>query len=217
MSTQGGAGDGRTGHVLSGQVRPADTPSSESDADLIALSRQEPARFGAIYDRHAAEILRYAHARLGSSLAEEIMAETFLAAFRRRDTYDCSRSDARPWLYGIATHQISKHRRTEGRHQRALARLQAEVATEDFAGRSDDRVTAQGLRPRIAAVLAGMSQRDRDLLLLIAWAGLSYEETARALGIPIGTVRSRLNHIRTRTQAALGGANPAWVTEGGDP
>jgi RNA polymerase sigma factor (sigma-70 family) len=200
--------------VLSEEVRAADTPGAESDADLIELSLREPARFGAIFDRHAAEILRYAHARLGPSLAEEVMAETFLAAFRRRDKYDCRRSDARPWLYGIATRQIGKHRRTEGRHQRALARLQAEAATEDFAGRSDDRVTAQGLRPRIAAVLAGMSQRDRDLLLLIAWAGLTYDETARALGIPIGTVRSRLNHIRTHTREALGGANPAQATEG---
>ena len=200
--------------MLSEEVRPADTPGAESDSDLIELSLREPARFGAIFDRHAAEILRYAHARLGPALAEEVMAETFLAAFRRRDTYDCRRRDARPWLYGIATRQIGKHRRTEGRHQRALARLQAESATEDFAGRSDDRVTAQGLRPAIAAVLAGMSQRDRDLLLLIAWAGLSYDETARALGIPIGTVRSRLNHIRTRTRAALGGANPARATEG---
>jgi RNA polymerase sigma-70 factor (ECF subfamily) len=199
--------------VLSERVRPADTPGAETDADLIELSLREPARFGAIFDRHAAEILRYAHARLGPSLAEEVMAETFLAAFRRRDKYDCSRSDARPWLYGIATRQISKHRRSDGRHQRALARLHAEAATEDFTGRSDDRVTAQGLRPRIAAVLAGMSQRDRDLLLLIAWAGLSYDETARALGIPIGTVRSRLNHIRTRTREALGGTNPARATE----
>jgi RNA polymerase sigma factor (sigma-70 family) len=203
--------------VLSEQVRPADTPGTESDADLIELSLREPARFGVIFDRHAAEILRYAHARLGQSLAEEVMAETFLAAFRRRDKYDCSRSDARPWLYGIATRQISKHRRTEGRHQRALSRLHAEAATEDFAGRSDDRVTAQRLRPRIAAVLAGMSQRDRDLLLLIAWGGLTYDETARALGIPIGTVRSRLNHIRTRTREALGGANPAQATEGSQP
>ncbi|HEY2518942.1 MAG TPA: RNA polymerase sigma factor [Streptosporangiaceae bacterium] len=203
--------------MLSGQVRPEEIPSAESDADLIELSLREPARFGVIYDRHAAEILRYAHARLGPSSAEEVMAETFLAAFRRRDKYDCSRSDARPWLYGIATRQISKHRRTEGRHQRALARLHAEAASEDFADRSDDRVTAQGLRPRIATVLAGMSQRDRDLLLLIAWAGLSYDETARALGIPIGTVRSRLNHIRTHTREALGGANPARATEGHQP
>ena len=145
------------------------------------------------------------------------MAETFLAAFRRRDRYDLSRSDARPWLYGIATRQIGKHRRTEDRRQRALARLQAEASAEDFADRSDDKVTAQQLRPLIAAVLAGMSRRDRDLLLLIAWGGLRYDETARALGIPIGTVRSRLNHIRTHTREALGGANPARATEDGQP
>lgn len=106
------------------QVRPADTPEVGSDADVIQRSLRQPSQFGAIFDRHAAEILRYAHARLGPSLAEEMVAETFLAAFRRRDRYDLSRSDARPWLYGIVTRQIGKHRRAEDRRQRAVARLQ---------------------------------------------------------------------------------------------
>jgi RNA polymerase sigma-70 factor (ECF subfamily) len=199
------------------QVRQADSPGAGSDADLIKRSLREPSQFGTIFERYAAEILRYAHARLGPSLAEEVVAETFLAAFRRRDRYDLSRSDARPWLYGIATRQIGKHRRAEDRRQRALARLQAEASAEDFADRSDDKVTAQQLRPLIAAVLAEMSRRDRDLLLLIAWGGLRYDETARALGIPIGTVRSRLSRIRARTREALGGANPAQPTEESHP
>ena len=77
-----------------------------SDADLIGRSLAEPACFGEIFDRHADEILRYAHARLGPDLAQDVVAETFLAAFARRDRYDTTRADARPWLYGIAVRQI---------------------------------------------------------------------------------------------------------------
>src|SRR6201995_6092415 len=91
-----------------------------SDADLIERSRREPDCFATIFDRHAPETLRYAHARLGPDLAEDITAETFLAAFRRRDHYDLAWADARPWLYGIAIRLIGKPRRAEGRYRRVL-------------------------------------------------------------------------------------------------
>jgi RNA polymerase sigma-70 factor (ECF subfamily) len=165
-----------------------------------------------IFERHSAEILRYAHARLGPDLAQDVLAETFLAAFSRRARYDGSRADARPWLYGIAIRQISRHRRAEQRARRALARVPAEIVAADFGDRSAERVTAQQLRPRLAAVLSGLPRRDRELLLLIAWAGLSYEESAKALGVPVSTVRSRLHRIRAKTRQALGGANPIHVT-----
>jgi RNA polymerase sigma-70 factor (ECF subfamily) len=127
----------------------------------------EPGCFASIFDRHAGEILRYAHARLGPELAEDVTAETFLAAFRHRDRYDTTRPDARPWLYGIAVRQIGRHRRAQG----------------------------------------------RQLRLLVAWAGLSYEESARALGLTVSAVKSRLHRIRIRTRQALGGANAALEAE----
>ncbi|HEY2519468.1 MAG TPA: RNA polymerase sigma factor [Streptosporangiaceae bacterium] len=187
-----------------------------SDAELIERSRREPDCFAMIFDRHADEILRYAHTRLGPDLAEDVTAETFLAAFRRRDSYDTGRADARPWLYGIAIRLIGKHRRSEARYRRMLQATPADRATEDPGDRSADRVTAQQLRPRIAAVLNGLPGRDRELLLLIAWAGLSYEESAQALGISTSAVRSRLNRIRVRTRKELGGANPARLHEEND-
>ena len=183
-----------------------------TDAEVIGLSLDEPAGFGMIFERHAGEILRYAHARLGPDLAQDVLAETFLAAFSRRAHYDGSRADARPWLYGIAIRQIGRHRRAEQRARRALARVPAETVTGDFGDRSAERVTAQQLRPRLAAVLSGLPRRDRELLLLIAWAGLSYEESAQALGVPVSTVRSRLHRIRAKTRQALGGANPTHQT-----
>jgi len=97
-----------------------------TDAGIIALSRHEPGPFSVLFERHANEILHYAHARPGPDLAEDVLAETFLAAFRRREHYNGSYPDARPWLYGIypdarpwlygiAIREISKHRRAEQR------------------------------------------------------------------------------------------------------
>jgi RNA polymerase sigma factor (sigma-70 family) len=179
-----------------------------TDAELIAQSVADAALFAAVFDRHADEILRYVIARLGPDLAEDVTAETFLAAFRCRGRYDPARPDARPWLYGIATRQIGAHRRAEARYRRLLALTPPEAPAEDFGDRSAERVTAQRLRPQLIAVLDGLRRRDRELLLLVAWEGLSYEESAAALGITVSAVKSRLNRIRRRTRAALGGSNP---------
>lgn len=197
----------------SGGMGPGADARVVTDAEIIELSQHEPGRFGMIFERHAGEILRYAHARLGPDLAQDVLAETFLAAFSRRTHYDRSRTDARPWLYGIAIRQIGRHRRAEQRAARALARVPAETVTRDFGDRSAERVTAQQLRPRLGAVLSGLPRQDRELLLLIAWAGLSYEESAQALGMPVSTVRSRLHRIRAKTRQALGGANPTHMAQ----
>jgi RNA polymerase sigma-70 factor (ECF subfamily) len=185
----------------------------ESDAEVIEGSLRDPRGFAEIFERHGGEILRYVNARLGPDLAEDITAETFLAAFRRRDSYDTSRDDARPWLYGIAVRLIGKHRRAEARYRRMLESVPPERLTEDFGDRSAERVTAERLRPRLAAVLGGLPRQDRELLLLIAWAGLTYEESAQALGVTENAVRSRLNRVRVKTRAALGGVNPASVSQ----
>jgi RNA polymerase sigma-70 factor (ECF subfamily) len=194
-----------------GRVIPDDT-----DADLIERSRTDPGCFAAIFDRHAREILRYACARLGPELADDVTAEVFLAAFRHRDRYDITRPDARPWLYGIAVRQIGKHRRARARRLTALRAAPPELVTEDFGPRAVERVTAEQLRPRLAAVLSGLPRQDRELLLLVAWAGLSYEESAQALGLTVSAVKSRLHRIRIRTRRALGGVNPALEAEESD-
>lgn len=191
----------------------AETDSDETagvldDAEIIRRSRHEPGLFAAVFDRHAAALHRYVTRRLGDSLADDIVAETFLAAFRRRARYDTARADARPWLYGIAGNLIGRHRRTEVRSYRALARSGVDEVVESYADRVESRVSASAVQRELAAALAALPAADREVLLLIAWAQLSYEETAQALGIPIGTVRSRLHRARRRTRAALGGIDP---------
>jgi RNA polymerase sigma-70 factor (ECF subfamily) len=199
--------------MLTGPLGHAARTDEPSDADLIERSRRDPSCFAAIFDRHAGEILRYAHVRLGPDLAEDVTAETFLAAFRHRDRYDVTRRDARPWLYGIATRQIGRHRRALARRLALLRSAPADLVTEDFGHRAAERMTAEQLRPRLAAVLSELPRQDRELLLLVAWAGLSYEESAQALGLTVSAVKSRLHRIRIKTRQALGGANPALEAE----
>jgi len=103
--------------------RPACAGSGQSDADIIGASIREPSRFGEIFDRYADDILRYASGRLGGDLAQDVTAETFLAAFRARGRCDPARENARPWLYGIAVRQIGRHSRAERRYRQALSRL----------------------------------------------------------------------------------------------
>ncbi|MDX2605200.1 sigma-70 family RNA polymerase sigma factor [Streptomyces caniscabiei] len=185
------------------------------DAEVVARSLERPEAFARLYDRHAPDIHRYVARRLGDSMADDITADTFLTAFRIRARYDRAHPNARPWLYGIAGNLIGRHRRTEVRALKALARTGHDPVaaswSETWVERTDSRVAAQG---PLAGALAALSAGDRHVLLLVAWADLGYQEVAQALDIPVGTVRSRLNRARRKVRAALG-ADPAFA--GDDP
>jgi RNA polymerase sigma factor (sigma-70 family) len=189
------------------------TLADADDATLIQLSRQEPELFTELFRRHAPHIQRYVVRRLGANAADDIVAETFLLAFRQRISYDLTRADARPWLYGIATNLIGRHRRAEIRLYRALARTGADPVTEPFTDRVDDRVSAGHASRQLAAALARLSAKLRDTMLLAAWSDLSYEEIAVALGVPVGTVRSRLSRARSRLRQTMGDADPSALAE----
>jgi RNA polymerase sigma factor (sigma-70 family) len=180
----------------------------DDDATLIARSLVEAEAFAAIFDRHAAGIHRYAARRLGDALAEDVVGETFLIAFRRRDRYDLKYRDARPWLFGIATNMIGRHRQAEVRFYRVLARTGIDPVVESTADEVITRVTATEQRQAIAGALARLSRADRDTLLLVDWAELSYEAAANALQVPIGTIRSRVSRARRKVRDVLGGSNP---------
>jgi RNA polymerase sigma-70 factor (ECF subfamily) len=187
--------------------------SADTDADVIQLSRHEPDHFTVLFRRHAPYIQRYVVRRLGQDAADDIVAETFMLAFCQREAYDLSRANARPWLYGIATNLIGRHRRAETGLYRALARTGADPVAESFTDRVDDRISACMAGRRLAVGLARLSEELRDTLLLVAWGDLSYEETATALGIPLGTVRSRISRARSKLRRTLGDTNPAAFHE----
>ncbi len=191
-----------------GISRPPDLTDARDDAEIIGRSRADPEQFAVLFRRHAEAIGRYAGRRLGAA-ADDIVADTFLAAFRQRASYDLTRPDARPWLYGIASNLLRRHQRDEVRMLRALARSGVDPVAESFAERADARLTAAASSRAVAAAIAALSADQRDVLLLVAWADLTFDQVAQALHIPEGTVRSRLNRARTRLRADLGDFSPA--------
>jgi len=143
---------------------------------------------------------RYLRRRVGASAADDLTAATFAVAFSCWSSFDHSRP-LRPWLYGIAANVVHRHWRDERRKLRAYARTGVDpVATEDDLERA--HVTSR--ERELAAALATLRPRDREILLLHAWAELSDSEIAEALGLPIGTVKSRLHRTRDRLRNRLG-------------
>jgi RNA polymerase sigma-70 factor (ECF subfamily) len=173
-----------------------------SDAAIIAASGGDPALFGEIFDRHSAAINRYLTRRLGASDGEDLTAETFVIAFRSRRRYDGSVEDARPWLFGIAANLLRRHWRTEQRRLRAYARTGVDPVADEIPD-AERRLDAAAAGPQLARALASISADDREVLLLFAWADLSYEQIALALEIPAGTVRSRLSRARKQLREQL--------------
>ncbi|HTJ32627.1 MAG TPA: RNA polymerase sigma factor [Dactylosporangium sp.] len=160
-----------------------------------------PADVGDLFDRYGAELRRYCAGRVGASLAEDIVAETFLIVYERRERL--GDGPVRAWLYGIATNLLHRHRRTEVRALRALARTGRDPLVADVAERAVHRADAAVLWRRLAGVLASLPERQRDVLLLFAVAQLDYDTIARTLGIPLGSVQSALFRARGKVRAAL--------------
>jgi RNA polymerase sigma-70 factor (ECF subfamily) len=175
--------------------------ASPSDAELVTASIRDPDAFTELFQRHWDGLYRFCLNRAGSA-GEDIAAEAFRVAFDRRRRYDARYGDARPWLFGIATNLLRDHFRTARREESRLER----VSVPDAQSRSDadpDGLERQLLGPHLAAALHGIPAADRDALLLLAWADLDYEQIARALDIPLGTVRSRIHRARQRLREYL--------------
>jgi RNA polymerase sigma-70 factor, ECF subfamily len=205
-------GDAREVPGRAGEM-PAPARETSGDARAIEASWHDPERFAEIFHRYFAEIHRYVARRLGGDAADDIAAETFLAAFRKRQQFDPARGAVRPWLYGIATNLVGSHRRGEKRFFQALARTPADGVVPGHDDRVAAQVSADGVRGDLAAALAALAPGDRDVLLLVALADFSYDEVAEALDLKNGTVASRLNRARKQLRAALGGADPTLITE----
>ncbi|MEE1807699.1 RNA polymerase sigma factor [Streptomyces sp. BE133] len=154
---------------------------------------------GELYDEHAQVLYRYALRVTGDwAEAEDVASATFLEAWRSREKLRPDGDSLRPWLLGIATNIMRRNARARRRREIALARVPERGSIPDF---TDDLVThladAEQLRAAHTA-LARLRRRDREVFTLVVWAGLNYAAAAEALGVPIGTVRSRLSRARAR-------------------
>ena len=170
-------------------------PTGYGKVLAVIRSRSDLSPIEPLFRAHFDAIYRYAACRVGRDTAVDVAAETFAQALRSVARFDPDR-DARAWLFGVASNVLRHYRRAERRRLRAYARA-AEIDTRAEEG---DSVGDGG---RLIGALARLEPRDRDTILLFAWAELSYEEIAKALDIPIGTVRSRIHRARRTLQLAL--------------
>jgi RNA polymerase sigma factor (sigma-70 family) len=172
-----------------------------TDGAVFAHSVSEPQVFTIIFERYYRRVYGYLSRRVGPTIADDLAAETFTRAFDRRASYDRGAERALPWLLGIAVNLLAHHRRSEGRRLRALAATGPEPGEHfsDAAARSDAAMSRQ----QLALSLERLDDYDRETLLLYAWGELTYTEIAGVLGIPVGTVRSRLNRARHKLRTEL--------------
>lgn len=177
-----------------------------SDEDALAASLAEPARFAVLFERHIDAVHRYLSFRIGPDIAEDLTAETFARAFAGRRRYQVDRGSVKAWLFGIATNLVRENLRDEKKRIKALA-----LSNEDLRLSTDGAVQVAE-RLRLAAALASLKPEWRSVVLVVGIGGLSYEETAAALHIPIGTVRSRYSRARTQLAASLADSGEKNVT-----
>lgn len=168
----------------------------ETDAALIRASASYPDAFVDVFRRHYDAVRTFAGRRVGPDQADEVASETFTRAFASRRSFRPIHEDARPWLLGIATNVLRGYWRTEQRRLASLGRL-----GDDLTGGSQDPAALDLLE-----ALAALPQADREVLFLLAWADLTYEQIAASLDVPVGTVRSRINRARRKLDAVLAAA-----------
>jgi RNA polymerase sigma-70 factor (ECF subfamily) len=175
-------------------------PISDADA-LKALRDGQLSALGTIYDRHHASVLGFLVRATGSRHdAEDLLHATFVTAARAASSFD-GRESCLPWLLGIAGRLAYRHRRSLMRLQRALTRFHETEPADVW-----DPARQLGARDKLgllAAALERMSERKRIVLLLAEVEGLSGEQIAQALGVPIGTVWTRLHHARSELRRLL--------------
>ncbi|GAA1941930.1 hypothetical protein GCM10009837_80010 [Streptomyces durmitorensis] len=152
-----------------------------------------------MYEAYARTVYNHALRLTGDwSTAEEVMSETFLAAWRTRDRLEPDGGSLKPWLLGIATHKAQNANRGLRRRLAFLSRQPSPPQVADFAEESAGRMDDARRLAAVYGALRRLRRQEREVLVLCVWSGLDYAQAAEALGVPVGTVRSRLSRARAR-------------------
>ncbi|WP_431897427.1 RNA polymerase sigma factor [Nonomuraea sp. bgisy101] len=157
--------------------------------------------FAQLFDEYGRAVFHHAYRVLGDwAAAEDALSLTFLEAWRLRRKIDADGGSLRPWLLGVATNVVRNMRRAVRRHQDAMARMPRAEAVADFAdevaGRIDDAERLAAIRQAYGA----LRRHEQEVVALCVWSGLNYTEAAEALGVPVGTVKSRLSRARKKLE-----------------
>lgn len=171
-----------------------------TDEELVAGLHDGAAdALAELFDRYGDRIHAHCFRRLGSwHEAEDATANAFLEVWRHRNRVRIHEGSALPWLYGVATNVCRNQSRSSRRRFRLVQRLPAPEVAQDHAPDVADRLDAESRMQRVLAAIQALPEREREVLALVAWAGLTYEQAAVALDVPVGTIRSRLSRARKR-------------------
>lgn len=173
--------------------------SEISDADLVSMAAKDPEAFGEVFKRHSRSVYVYCARRTGSlQLAEDLTSVVFLEAFRQRRKLKLSNTSALPWLLGVANNVTRNADRSLRRYRSALGRVPPASDAASAEDAAIEHLGAQEALARALGALRPLSQAERDVVLLVLWSELSYADAASSLGIPVGTVRSRLASARRK-------------------
>jgi RNA polymerase sigma-70 factor (ECF subfamily) len=175
-----------------------------SDAEVIVASWHDPVRFEVVFSRHFGTVFRFLAGRAPRDEAADMAAEVFVRAFARRRRYRPDRPSALPWLLGMAVNVLREWTRRLARADRAHRRSSSDLEADVDTGDAEARMDADESAPALRRALAGLSLDEYNVLVLAALHQLTYPEIADTLGIPLGTVRSRLARARRRARELIG-------------
>ena len=163
----------------------------------------DPSAFGDLFVRHANRIHNYCFRRTGSwSLAEDATSQTFMEAWRKRSSIEVTDS-LLPWLFVAANNVCRNSERASRRAANLVAKTPLAEDVGDHADEVAARIDSERQMQRVLSALRTLKRADQDVVAMCDWEGLSYDEAAAALGVPIGTVRSRLSRARARLKVLL--------------
>lgn len=180
-----------------------------TDADLWSrVGKHDPAAFQQLFERHCDAVYNHCFRRTASwSCAQDLTSVVFLEAWRRRRDVRLSEDSILPWLLAVANNASRNRERSLRRHRRLLGKLPPAMFVPDPADEVAGRVDDERAMSRVLEVWSQLTQPEQDVFALVVWAGLSYPDAAVALGVPVGTVRSRLSrareHLRQLTTNAV--------------
>jgi RNA polymerase sigma factor (sigma-70 family) len=185
-----------------------------SDQDLWSHAADDGSgeAFGELFERHADRVYAHCFSRTGSwSMAEDLTSVVFLEAWRRRSEVRFSGDSALPWLLGVANNATRNAQRSLRRHNLLLAKLPPPGEEADIAADAAARVDQERLAQHLLCAMGGLRQAEKEVLALCDWAGLSYADAAVAMGVPEGTVRSRLSRARQHLRDLADGSQEQCV------
>jgi RNA polymerase sigma factor (sigma-70 family) len=156
-------------------------------------------RFNALYSAHNRAVLRFASRRTDPDTARDVVAETFLIAWRRLAAVPAEPGQAEPWLYGVARRVLANTERSRRRTERVVARLRQQGREAEV----PDPVSAITERERLRRALDRLTESDQEALRLVGWEELDLGGAALAMGCSRSTMAVRLHRARRRLERAL--------------